>query len=360
VKALAEFGAPRPLRLEPIFVERIWGEHTLEPFFRLQNPGAPIGEVWLTGNDCRFTDDRWPDRSLAELWRAMPADWAGSGSDRSSPFPLLVKFLFPAQKLSVQVHPSDEHARQQERAAALGKTEMWYALAARDGAEVFVGLRPGVTAEVFRRRVEDGTVEGCLNRIALCAGEAVFVPAGTAHTIGPGSVLCEIQQHSDLTYRVFDYGRRTAEGSARPLHLDKAMAVINFGAQRGGKITPACVVVQGGEIAHLVACRYFAVERWSFASPLELGSEPEHFELWIACAGRGRLRWNSAESDAQGGESYAAGQAFFIPAVLPRWRIEPQTPTTMLRAWVPDLRRYAEQLAARGLCAEKIAGIVQQ
>ncbi len=144
-------------------------------------------------------------------------------------FPLLVKFLFPEQKLSVQVHPDDDYARAHEAAAGgTGKTEMWYVVSARAGAEVFVGLRDGVTPDSFRRAIANGGVEDCLRKFSIAAGDAVFVPAGTAHTIGPGSILCEIQENSDLTYRVFDYNRKNPDGSARELHIEKAMAVTEF------------------------------------------------------------------------------------------------------------------------------------
>ncbi len=140
----------------------------------------------------------------------------GTKADRGSAFPLLVKFIFSEDKLSVQVHPDDEYAARHEKAAGgRGKTEMWYAVRARAGAEVLVGLKPGVNREKFEQSIGNGTAEECLERIAMREGDAVFVPAGTAHTIGAGLVLCEIQEHSDLTYRVYDYSRRDAQWPTR-------------------------------------------------------------------------------------------------------------------------------------------------
>ena len=178
----------------------------------------PIGEVWLTGNDCQFADGPFAGKKLAEAWPSMPAEWAGTQMNQRDAFPLLVKFLFPEQWLSVQVHPTDEYAREYEAAAGgAGKTEMWYALSARKGSSVFVGLKPQITPEEFRRRIKDGAVEECLERIPVSAGDSIFVPAGTVHTIGPGMVLCEIQENSNITYRVFDYHRKDTSGKPRAL-----------------------------------------------------------------------------------------------------------------------------------------------
>jgi mannose-6-phosphate isomerase len=356
----------RPSRLGPIFVPRIWGTRSLAPLFPEKNKLAePIGEVWLTGNECRFTDGPFAGYKIGDSWRDMPPEWAGThfgeaGSSRAA-FPLLVKFLFPADKLSVQVHPHDEYAQKHEAAAGgVGKTEIWYAIAAQPDSEVFVGLKPGVTRQVFRRAIDEGTVENCLSRIPVAAQDAIFVPAGTAHTIGPGLVLCEIQQNSDLTYRVYDYDRRQPDGSARPLHINKAMDVLNFDHQRGGKVEAARASAQGGEVSHFVACRYFALEKWQFTVPLDLRTEPEHFEMWIVIAGRGRITWNGKTSGDRAEAEYAPGEIWFVPAALSKWRIEPATRTTMIRTFVPDLARYAQQLAALGISADIVTQVVRR
>jgi mannose-6-phosphate isomerase len=360
----------RPLRIEPRFVERIWGARSLAPIYPAINvkEASPIGEVWLTGNDCKIIDAPFAGCALADVWRGMTAAWAGTRANKAAAFPLLVKFLFPEQKLSVQVHPDDDYARAHEAAAGgTGKTEMWYVVSARAGAEVFVGLRDGVTPDSFRRAIADGSVEDCLQKFSIAAGDAVFVPAGTAHTIGPGSILCEIQENSDLTYRVFDYNRKNPDGSARELHIEKAMAVLNFGAQRGGKvraaIDPANTSEAGGEIARFVACKYFAVESWNFAAPIALRTAPEHFELWIVISGSGKIGWG-VDGDFAARErdsfDYAAGQVIFIPAAQAQWRIEPSAPTTMIRTYVPDLGIYAKQLAAAGVSVEDAARVIHR
>ncbi len=270
----------------------------------------------------------------------MPPEWIGTQVRAEGPFPLLVKFLFSEAKLSIQVHPDDEYARRHEAAAGgQGKTEMWYVIAARSGAEVMVGLKPEVTLDSFRRAIVDGGVEGCLERIPVRAGDVIFVPAGTAHTIGAGLVLCEIQEHSDITYRVFDYNRLTAEGKPRPLHIEQALAVINFGEQSGGKLEPVRITRGAVMETYFIACRYFATEKWEFAERVAAVTRPEHFDLLILLAGSGRIEFGDAAAD------YAPAQVWLLPAGLGTYRIAPQSSTALLRTYVPDVNDFVRRLA---------------
>lgn len=335
-----------PARLEPIFSPRPWGSLSLAPFFpEMSNLAEPIGEAWLTGNECRFANGPFAGRTLGKVWSQMPPDWAGTAVERAGDFPLLVKFIFPQDKLSVQVHPDDEYAARHEQAAGgRGKTEMWYAVDAQPGAEVLVGLKPTVTREDFKRAIADGTAEHCLEHIPLRPKDAVFVPAGTAHTIGPGLVLCEVQQNSDLTYRVYDYNRRDANGQSRPLHIEKALEVIRFGKQCGGKIEP--VAIRRGALVetHYAACRYFATEQWTFAEKIEAVTSAEHFELLIFLEGRGHIRWGTEQA------AYAPAQMWLIPAALGKFELVPKGSTSLLRTYVPGvLNNLKENLAERGV-----------
>ena len=322
-----------PVRLEPQFVARIWGARTLAPFFpEKTNLPEPIGEVWLTGNDCRIATGPYAGRTLAEAWREMPPEWAGKEMNTAVAFPLLVKFIFSEDILSIQVHPDDAYAREHEAAVGgRGKTEMWFALAAREGAEVLVGLKPGTAPESFRQAVADGTAETFLQRIPMRAGDAIFVPAGTMHTIGPGLVLCEIQQNSDITYRVFDYNRLTAEGKPRPLHIEKALAVTNFGPQGGGKLA-GCRIKRGMLTeTFLAACRHFATERWDFAARIGAMTSGERFELFIFIEGSGQFDCGGEKLE------YRAAQAWLLPAALGAFQLDPQGRTSLLRTYVPDI-----------------------
>jgi mannose-6-phosphate isomerase len=352
----------RPVRLEPVFDPRPWGTRTLLPLYPEKiGLRESIGEAWLTGNQCKFADGPFAGKKLGEVWPQVPAEWAGTALANEKTFPLLVKFLFTEDKPSVQVHPHDEYAARHEAdKGGRGKTEMWYVVSARKGAEVLVGLKPGVTRESFRKSIEDCTAENNLARIPMQADDAVFVPAGTAHTIGGGLVLCEIQQHSDLTYRVYDYDRRDAQGNPRTLHVDKALDVIKFGKQVGGKLDP--VTIERGPITetYLVSCSYFATERWDFHLPIGSATVPEHFDLLIFLAGSGRLEWGHASAGV-GGESapFSASQLWLLPAALGNYKIVPENRTALLRTYVPSSPdEIVRRLAGQGIPKKRLSRLV--
>jgi mannose-6-phosphate isomerase len=309
----------------------------------------------MTGAECRFASGPFAGQKLGDVWRTLPPAWTGTKIAASAgSFPLLVKFIFAEEKLSVQVHPDDEYAARHEQAAGgRGKTEMWYAIDARPGAEVLAGLKPGVTAKIFRRAIEDGSAEDCLQHVRFRAGEAIFVPAGTAHTIGAGLVLCEVQEYSDLTYRVFDYNRRDARGCSRELHIEKALQVMRFGEQRGGKIEPARIARGGVTETFFIACRYFAAEKWEFAERAGASTSPEHFDLLIFLEGHGSIEW--------GGKSveYAPAQTWLLPAALGAYHLAPSEQTSLLRAYVPlPFDKIARELAAQGVSEAAISHLV--
>ncbi|HXT72486.1 MAG TPA: type I phosphomannose isomerase catalytic subunit [Candidatus Angelobacter sp.] len=325
---------PRPVRLEPQFVPRIWGARNLAPLFPdKQSLPEPIGEVWLTGSDCRFADGPFAGQKLGDAWPHMSDDWSGHNVSRDRPFPLLTKFIFPEQKLSVQVHPDDDYARQNEAAAGgVGKTEMWYIISARTGAEVRVGLKSGVTRETFRRAIADGTAEECVERIAVHAGDAIFVPASTVHTIGPGMTICEIQQNSDITYRVFDFNRLTPEGKPRELHIEKSLDVIRLVEQRGGKMARVELNETHNAVNTLVECSHFVVMKSVFAAPLRRVKPAGLMEVLIIIEGAGKINIPDAEIE------YSRAQAWLVPAIVRDCRFVPATRTTMLHAHVPNGR----------------------
>jgi mannose-6-phosphate isomerase len=261
----------------------------------------------------------------------MSPEWKGTRVGHQPLFPLLVKFIFADEKLSVQVHPDNAYAARHEQAAGgCGKTEMWYTLRAAPDAVVLAGLKPGVTRASFERAVAEGSTEELINRIPLRAGDAVFIPAGTVHTIGAGLVLCEIQQNSDLTYRVHDYNRRDKHGRPRELHIEKALEVIRLGAQHGGKLEFGPPLRNGAaEQALLVACEHFATERWNFAAPIAPKSHREHFDLLIFLEGQGTIAWGDQRV------AYAPAQVWLIPAALGEYHLAPAAPTSLLRTHAP-------------------------
>jgi mannose-6-phosphate isomerase len=191
-----------------------------------------------------------------------------------------------------------------------------------------------------------------LGSVAVRAGDAVFVPAGTTHTICPGVVLCEIQQHSDVTYRVFDYNRIGADGKPRALHLQKALSVMRFGEQRGGRCDPVRVTRGAVIETFYAACRYFATERWEFRERIAAATSPEHFDLLIFLAGAGRIEF------AGGAESFAPAQVWLLPAALGDYHLAPSSETTLLRAYVPDLVSLVQRFSKEHIPEEKWTRVV--
>jgi mannose-6-phosphate isomerase len=289
-----ELATLAPFRLEPVFVERIWGTADLRPWYdHVTEPTAghdPIGEVWLTGDACQVVTGPLSGKTLgavfAEHSRAMLGIAAPESVQGASP--LLMKVIFAQEKLSVQVHPDDVLA--QKYGQPRGKTECWYALAAEPGAQVAAGLRAGVTLETVEAEVADGTLEQSLEVLPVEAGDMVFVDAGTVHAIWPGSVLLETQQNSDITYRLFDYGR------PRELHVAKALEAIRL-ETAAGKVAP--VELAGRTV--LVDSEYFRVEKMVVdgsrgGSSMRAEDESAGLVWLFAAAGSGRIRPTSAGS----------------------------------------------------------------
>jgi mannose-6-phosphate isomerase len=342
-----------PARLEPTFSLRPWGIRSLAPLFPEKiNLAEPIGEAWMTGNESRFVDGAFAGKTLGEAWPAMPPEWTGASLDRGAAFPLLVKFIFSEDKLSVQVHPDDAYAAKHENGGR-GKTEMWYAMNARPGAEVLAGLRPEVTRESFEKAIAAGTAEDCLVHVPVRAGDVVFVPAGTTHTIGAGLVLCEIQQQSDTTYRVYDYNRRDVKGNTRELHIEKALEVIRFGEQLGGKITPVLTESDGVAKTYFVACPYFATAKWEFAGRAAASTSRERFELLIFLEGGGNIEWASSHAE------YGPAQVWLLPAALGAFALAADSRTSVLRTFVPgDSKKVWRGLIEQGVTESDLARIL--
>ena len=275
------FAALSPFRIQPRFVTRIWGFRDLRPWFDHVTEGDPIGEVWLTGDECTVASGPQTGRTLAELFAENAEALLGKGA-QTPDSPLLVKVIFAREKLSVQVHPDDLMA--QKYGSPRGKTECWYALAADSGAEVAAGLKPGVTLDQVRAGISGGTLEDSLATVSIAAGDMVFVDAGTVHAIWPGSILLETQQNSDITYRMYDYGR------PRELHVEKSLEATRL-TTRAGKVAPRVLP----DRTVLVEEDYFCVERIPVAVSRASASLPGKNEsvpglsYLFAGSGSGRL-----------------------------------------------------------------------
>lgn len=284
---------PEPLIVEPWFSPRIWGARDLSPFYPPVAPdGALVGEAWLTGPDSRLAGS---GERLDEWWAREGASWGGEIARPGEPFPWLLKLLFPRDYLSIQVHPNDAYAA--AHGLGRGKTEMWHVLAVQPGARLALGLRAGASlADLAAACRSGGKPSELLNWIAPEPGESYFVPAGTVHALGPGLVILEVQQPSDNTFRLDDYGRRDAAGRPRELHLDAGLAVAQQ-QTAAGRVTP-------GADGLLVDCPYFRVRRLEmrFGQGVSL---PPCFQVLAPVAGQLPLA---------GGPALPLGRAAVLPA----------------------------------------------
>ncbi len=308
-----------PFRLAPRFVERIWGTRDLSPIFG-EAPGSElIGEVWLTGDQCQVANGPLTGVTLGELARRFGRDLVGQAAPHADRFPLLVKFLFPREKLSVQVHPDDETA--QRAGEPCGKTECWYVLDAKPGAKIGLGLKPGTTKAEFERAIREVRAEELLNWIDIRPGEMYYVEAGTVHAIGPGSVLVETQQNSDTTYRLYDYGR------PRELHIEKGMAAMKE-TTGAGKMKPGAV---HPERQQLISSPCFEVEKITLRNGREMTiSSPKNAQVIVATGGSAVI-----ESSGNSPIALGKGEAAVIPAQTGEFTLKGQWHAELLRATAP-------------------------
>jgi mannose-6-phosphate isomerase len=215
---------------------------------------------------------------------------------------------------------------------------MWYVVSAEPAARLMAGLKPGVTKEAFRQALNSRNLEDLFQSHEVHAGDAFFIPAGTPHTIGPGMILCEVQQYSDLTYRVYDYGRVDAYGKPRELHVEKALAVMNFTSNPFLKTVPLAAKRKDVDLSLLAACKYFAVERWLVSSPLHWRSDAESFRIFVVLSGRGKFAWKEGSSD------FRFGECWLFPESLRQCSVLPDEPTTLLDVYIPYLPSLVEEL----------------
>jgi mannose-6-phosphate isomerase len=304
-----------PFRLQPWFRTRIWGFHDLAPWYDYKTEGEPIGEVWLTGEMCTAATGPLTGKSLREITAEYGRDLLGATYGNGQ-FPLLIKILFPKEKLSVQVHPDDAMA--QKYGAPRGKTECWYALYAEPGAHVALGIKPGITPQQIRSAIESATLENMLEMVPVAKDDLLFVDAGTVHAMEPGMVVLETQQTSDITYRMYDYGR------PRPLHVDKSLEALRL-KTRAGKIPPRNV----NNHSILIDEKYFEIERWFLepAQPSSAITTPTG-GLQILFVAEGKIRIS-----ADAGESFPVNRCEIavIPASSRNVRVEAESASSVIR-----------------------------
>lgn len=317
-----------PLLMLPGFDPRPWGTLDLSPIYPNHKFTEKIGEAWLSGDDCKVANGPLMGKTLAELSEQHQRELVGEAARDPQRFPLLLKFLFPHEKLSVQVHPDDRQALRVGQ--PWGKTECWYVAHAKPGAQIALGLKPGVTAGQLEEAIHRKRAEEVLNWIDVYAGDMIYVAGGTVHTLGPGSIIVETQQQSDTTYRLYDYGR------PRELHLKDGMAAVKEKVGSGKVVRPAPEQMRGSKNRHapLVAAPYFVVDMFEAKDPLELSTQDESgkssVQILVAVEGCGVI-----EATGMDPVTLAKGDAVVVPAAVEKFRVRPQWSLEFLRAYVP-------------------------
>jgi mannose-6-phosphate isomerase len=303
-----------PFTFRPIFKQRVWGGRELERLYHKPlPPGVPIGESWeisdRPGDVSVIANGPLAGKDLRWLMENHAADLLGGAQPQRGRFPLLIKILDARDKLSFQVHPPAALA------AALGgepKTEMWYVAEAAPRAELYVGLKRGVTRAEFERKIKTGTVAECFHRVSVRPGDALFLPSGRVHALGAGLVIFEIQQNSDTTYRVFDWNRPGLDGKPRELHVPQSLASIDFNDFEPS-LLPQAFVQQGAQpVRLLVSDPLFTVEAREASVGASVPLQPNKMQIIALLAGHVQVRAGQ-ETFPMNLDSPESGRRFPLP-----------------------------------------------
>lgn len=290
------------MKILPAFKDYIWGGNRLEKEFGFKSGFDKTAEAWILSShadgDNMIANGEFEGKTLRELLSVHPEFIKEGNKDD---FPILIKFIDAKDNLSVQVHPGEEYAAENENDH--GKTEAWYILDADDGAELILGFKNMITKEALRDAVENDTILESVNKVQVKKGEIYFIPSGTMHAIGKGILICEIQQNSNVTYRLYDYGR-LQNGKKRPLHVEKALDVLDFTpyAFNNNNLDP------GAERVNLVTCDIFILDRLNLNGKMKFCADSSSFVSLVCAEGSGKIEMNGVISEIEKGDSW------FIPA----------------------------------------------
>jgi mannose-6-phosphate isomerase len=327
-----------PLHFQPILKRIRWGGRRLGSLLGKQiGEEGDYAESWEIADHAdgqsQVASGPLAGRTIAELIERYPLAMLGAAMERGRQFPLLIKFLDAHDWLSLQVHPDDKLARTFS-SVENGKTEAWVILEAQPDSRICAGLQPGVTRDALRDALTTGQLEPLLNLIPVAAGDCIFVPAGTVHALGPGIVLAEIQQQSNLTFRLHDWGRLDANGQPRAIHVEESLTCTDFDRGPVMPVTPRLVAGMDHVTEDLVECEHFAIRRHVSAGRFELQTAGL-FRVLMCLTGRATLVHNQTRLELR------AGSTVLLPAIVDGCAITPvadadNQPVTILEAWVPS------------------------
>lgn len=315
-----------PLTFQPIFKERVWGGRNIERLYgKALPPTVPIGESWeisdRPGDVSIVANGALAGKTLRWLMETHGPDLLGGERAKTKQFPLLVKILDAQEKLSLQVHPPASKAQE------LGgepKTEMWFIADAAPAADLFVGLKRGVTREEFERKIRDGTVAECFHHIPVRSGDVMFLPSGRVHAIGAGNVIFEIQQNSDTTYRVFDWNRVGLDGKPRELHVKQSLASIDFTDFEPSLVKAEYSRNETVAVRYLVDDPLFRVNAWQIKRGQRFHVSSRLPQIFGIVRGRLTITGNNVEVPLK------AGDFCLVPAAIQRMTVQTETQTELL------------------------------
>lgn len=343
-----------PFKFLPVYKQYIWGGRNLARLGK-KLPDGIVAESWEL---CCHPDGMsvvsngaLDGRSLSSLVEEYGYDIIGNAyKDGCRDFPLMVKFIDANDKLSVQVHPDDAYAMANEGES--GKNEMWYVLDSKPGARLIYGLNPAVTKEVFEEAISNDSVDKCLNSVKVKPGDFFYIPAGLVHAIGEGILLAEIQQNSNLTYRIYDYDRVDSTGKPRPLHIEKALDVIDFSGnnQMKSKKNLTYYINCSAEVSVLAAGPYFCAEKFDVSGMIMQETGGEQFHIYVFIDGSG-----SVDTDA-GSFPVEKGDTVLVPSSIGRYALKGNLKA--VKAYKPYSKsRIYEYLTQKGFSKEEIDSI---
>lgn len=305
-------------KFEPLLKQTLWGGDKIIPFKHLNTQTERVGESWeisgVKDNETIVANGPDKGKSLNQLVSEQKAKLVGEENYLrfGDEFPLLIKFIDARQDLSIQVHPNDETARRQGKSR--GKTEMWYTLESAPSAHLFNGLKKKITPEEYERMVADDTIVDALARYEVKEGDVFFIPAGRIHAIGSGCFVAEIQETSDVTYRIYDYKRKDKDGNYRELHTKEAAESIDYTVLPNYRAGYEPILNEG---VQLVECPYFTTAVYDLTEPMTLDySELDSFVILIAVKGEGTIKANGEEM------TFKMGDTILLPATTTEVKIE--------------------------------------
>ncbi len=300
----------KPVLLKPAFKDYLWGGTKLRDIYGKECNMTPIAESWeLSAHEdgqSIVASGEYAGLTLSEYVEKCGREILGSRGMEFDKFPVLIKFIDAKGYLSIQVHPEDSYALEHE--GEYGKTEVWYVMSAEEGAALYYGFKEEIAKEEYRRRIEDNTICDVLNKVEAKPGDVFFIQPGTVHAIGAGLLICEIQQNSNTTYRVYDFGRKGADGKPRELHIDKAIDVSRLTPSEAADTSTGTEEKNGYTSRTIAKCKYFTSERIMVAERAEIPVDKSSFRSVVITDGNAVLKMNNTQLDLK------AGDSVFVPA----------------------------------------------